>query len=165
VSPAWLFAAGFARVFQVVSHGAARLQETLADLRAASAYGSEVFARGLTHLVERRVRFDAHVGKMLEEATSAKRPIADVYARVLNDAADSKKMTEALEHAMSRPASRYDSHLRPVDRIAWVSKIAAPAPTEGQDEATEAWSLLGDREAVARRMTDEVQRNGYRRRR
>jgi hypothetical protein len=38
-NPAWWFATGFYRIFLRVSQGAARLQEILADRRAAEAYG------------------------------------------------------------------------------------------------------------------------------
>jgi len=49
-NPAWLFLTGFNRVFLRISQGASRLQETLADRWAASAYGARYFEQGLRHL-------------------------------------------------------------------------------------------------------------------
>jgi Zn-dependent protease with chaperone function len=156
LNPAWWFVKGFHSVFLRVSQGASRLQEVLADRWAAFAYGSEAFVRGLTHVVARSVRFDAHIAATLGEVVPAKQPLANVYAFVPKEVVDPKKVEQAVEKAMSRPSSPYDSHPRPVDRIAWVTKIAAEAPAETADDAEGAWSLLSGREAIEKRMTDEV---------
>jgi len=156
LNPAWWFVKGFHSVFLRVSQGASRLQEMLADRWAAFAYGSEAFARGLTHVVARSVRFDAHIAATLGEVVPAKQPLANVYAFVPKEAVDSKKVEEAVEKAMGRPASPYDSHPRPVDRIAWVTKIAAAGPAESPEDLEEAWSLLAERESIEKQMTDEV---------
>src|SRR5262249_11172001 len=70
-NPAWLFVNGFHRVFLRVSQGASRLQEILADRWAVNAYGSQAFARGLRHVIERTVRFDAHANAALREVIEA----------------------------------------------------------------------------------------------
>jgi Zn-dependent protease with chaperone function len=156
LNPAWWFLKGFHAAFLRVSQGASRLQEVLADRWAAFAYGSEAFTRGLTHVVGRSVRFDAHVAATLGEVVPAQQPLANVYAFVPKIGADPKKVEEAMEKAMSGPASPYDSHPRPVDRIAWVTKLAAAGPPETDEDAGEAWGLLVQREALEKRMTDEV---------
>ena len=55
-NPAWLFVKGFNRVFLLISQGATRLQEVLADRWAALSYGSRAFEEGLRHVVARAVR-------------------------------------------------------------------------------------------------------------
>jgi hypothetical protein len=63
---------------------------------------------------------------------------------------------DAIEQAMSRPASPYDSHPRPADRIAWVTKLAAAGPPESTGDVEDAWTLLSQREVIEKQMTDEV---------
>jgi Zn-dependent protease with chaperone function len=156
LNPAWWFVRGFNRVFHGVSQGATRLQEILADRWAAFAYGSEAFARGLTHVVSRSVRFDAHLAATLQEVVPAKQAVANFYAFVPKKDLEPKKIEDAVEQAMSRPASPYDSHPRPVDRIEWVTRIAADGAPATEDDALDAWSILSDREAIEKRMSDEL---------
>ena len=47
-------------------------------------------------------------------------------------------------------------HPRPADRIAWVTKLAAAGPPESEEDIAEAWGLLSEREAIEKKMTDEV---------
>ena len=82
LNPAWWFVNGFYSIFLRVSQGASRLQEVLADRWAAFAYGSEAFAHGLRHVVERSVRFDAHLRATLDEIVPKKEPLTNVYAFV-----------------------------------------------------------------------------------
>jgi Zn-dependent protease with chaperone function len=156
LNPAWWFVKGFHAVFLRVSQGASRLQEVLADRWAAFAYGSEAFVRGLKHVVERAVRFDAHIAATLDEVVPSKQPLANVYAFVPKQAVDAMKLDQAVEQAMNRPASPYDSHPSPADRVAWVTRIAAAGAPDGEEDARDAWSLLPNREAIEKRMTDEV---------
>lgn len=156
LSPAWWFVRAFDRVFHRVSRGATRLQEILADRWAAFAYGSESFCSGLRHVVAQSVRFDAHINAALGEIVPSKQPLINVYTFAPSKAVDAKKLDEAIEEAMGRPASPYDSHPPPVDRIAWVTKLAAEGPPATDDDSRDAWSLLESREALERRMTNEV---------
>lgn len=156
LNPAWWFLRGFHSMFLRVSQGASRLQEVLADRWAAFAYGSEAFVRGLEHVVARSLRFDAHVAATLDEVVPAKLPLANMYAFVPKQAIDAKAFDAALSRAMEGPASPYDSHPRPVDRIAWVTKLAAGGPPESEEDVRDAWALVSGREALEKRMTDEV---------
>ncbi len=155
LNPAWWFLRAFHAVFLRVSQGASRLQEVLADRWAAFAYGSDAFARGLEHVVRRAVVFDAHLTATLREAVPAKQALGNIYAFVPKQAIDSKEVERAVHEAMTR-TSPYDSHPRPADRIEWVRRIgAAGAPAEA-DDSDEAWTLLSGREALEKRMTDEL---------
>jgi len=156
LNPAWWFVKGFHSAFLRISQGASRLQEVLADRWAAFAYGSEAFARGLRHVVARSVRFDSHVDASLGEVVAAKQPLANLYAFVPQKAADPSAIDAAVDEAMTRASSPFDSHPRPADRIAWVTRIAAPAPPESSEDNEDAWALLADRTVIEERMTDEV---------
>jgi Zn-dependent protease with chaperone function len=156
LSPAWWFVRAFDRVFHRVSRGATRLQEILADRWAAFAYGSEAFSSGLRHVVAQSVRFDAHINATLGEVVPAKKALVNVYSFVPGKPADPQKVEEAINEAMSKAPSPYDSHPPPVDRIAWVRKLGAVGPPETEEDLRDAWSLLESREDVEKRMTDEV---------
>jgi Zn-dependent protease with chaperone function len=153
LNPAWWFVRGFYVVFLRVSQGASRLQEVLADRWAAYAYGSDAFARGLRHMIDRSVRFDAHLAATLGEVVQKKEPLANVYSFVPTTPVSAEEIDEAVTTAMNRPASPSDSHPRPADRIAWVTKLAAPPQQEAVDDSNEAWALVADREALEERMT------------
>jgi Zn-dependent protease with chaperone function len=156
LNPAWWFVRGFHALFLRVSHGASRLQEVLADRWAASAYGTEAFTSGLEHVVQQTIRFDAHLTATLDEVVAAKQPVANVYTYEPKKGLDAQEVTKAVEKEMSRPGSPYDSHPRPADRIAWVSKLAVAAPTPSADDASSAWTLLASRQAVETRMTEHM---------
>jgi Zn-dependent protease with chaperone function len=156
INPAWWFVRGFYLVFLSVSQGASRLQEILADRWAAFAYGSDPFACGLKHVIERSVRFDAHMSATLDEVVPKKEPVVNVYAFVPEEPVAPEKIEQAIARAMNRPSAPSDSHPPPADRIAWVNKMGVASPADAGDDAGEAWSLLADRESIEQSMTDKV---------
>jgi Zn-dependent protease with chaperone function len=154
VNPAWWFVHGFYSIFVRVSQGASRLQEVLADRWAAFAYGSDAFVAGLRHVIDRSVRFDAHLSATLNEVVPKKVALANVYAFVPSSPVPSAEIEDAVEKLMNRPALASDSHPRPADRIAWVTRLAAPArQDESVNDSLEAWSLFADRAVLEERMT------------
>jgi Zn-dependent protease with chaperone function len=154
-NPAWWFVRGFHRVFLRISEGASRLQEVLADRGAALAYGSAAFASGLRHVVERSVRFDAHLQRTLHEVVERKRPLANIYAY---QPAESTDLTTEVDEHWHREASAYDSHPPPDRRVAWVTALDAPDVVSPDDDEP-VWSLFSDREELEREMTREVREN------
>lgn len=152
-NPAWWFVRGFSKVFVRVSHGASRLQEVLADRRAVEAYGSEAFADGLRHVIERSVRFDHHVGATLKEVIDEKRPLANLYVYAPAAPPDADVVRREIDEVMSHPASPYDSHPAPDERIARARALAVTVAAAA-DAGEPAWSLLGDRDALERQLTD-----------
>ena len=156
LNPAWWFVRGFHALFLRVSQGASRLQEVLADRWAAFAYGSEAFGRGLAHVVDRSVRFSAHMSATLDELIPAKRPVQNLYAFRPEKPIDGAKIEEAVRGAMNRPPSPYDSHPPPADRIAWVQRMAVDPPPESEEDAADAWTLIASRQDIESRMTDVV---------
>ena len=154
-NPAWLFVNGFHRVFLRVSQGASRLQEMLADRWAAVFYGAAAFEEGLRHVVARAVAFDAHVSATLDEVIEGKRPLANLYDYEPGQKPSEQEVGEKIRESLERPASAYDSHPRPVDRIAWVRQVLQRGSVDA-DSGAEAWSLFRDREKIERLMTDQV---------
>lgn len=157
-NPAWLFVNGFHRLFLRVSQGASRLQEILADRWAALAYGGANFAAGLRHVVERDLRFDRQAGATLKACVEGGAPLRNLYASAAGQALDEAEVQRALEEALSAEPSPYDSHPRPADRMAWVGDVPS-AHGRGLDDGAPAWSLFADREALERRLTEEVRAN------
>jgi hypothetical protein len=157
INPAWWFVRGFYAIFVRVSQGASRLQEVLADRWAAFAYGSDAFVAGLRHVIDRSVRFDAHLAATLGEVVPKNAALANVYAFVPASPVPGAQIEDEVEKLMNRPASASDSHPRPADRIAWVTKLAAPPRQDAaESDSLEAWSLFADRAALEERMTSVV---------
>ncbi len=154
-NPAWWFVSGFHRVFLRVSQGASRLQEILADRRAVHAFGGDAFERGLRHVIGRSVRFDRHVSATLNEVVPAKAALANLYEHSPAKAVDEGEVETEVRQALERPASPYDSHPRPVERIerARAIHVSVEVSIDGDQPA---WSLLRDRAATERAMTAEV---------
>jgi tetratricopeptide (TPR) repeat protein len=156
-NPAWLFVNGFNKVFLRISEGASRLQEVLADRWAAFSYGADAFERGLRHVVERSVRFDAHVGVTLKEVVDGQVPLANLYT--YTPAAATDDLTSAIEASLNREASAYDSHPSPAERFALVHALPAVAADAHEDDGAQAWSLFSDPSELQRAMTNQVREN------
>jgi Zn-dependent protease with chaperone function len=158
LNPAWWFVRGFGRAYFGISQGASRLQETLADRWAAFAYGSAAFAEGLRHVVERDVRFSAHVEATLDEVVKQKLALPNLYAFVPATPKDGSTVDSAITKALEKIPTPYDSHPRPADRIALVMSLAVaePAPAGEGEEDEDVWALFADRSAVEGEMTAEV---------
>jgi Zn-dependent protease with chaperone function len=154
-NPAWWFARGFYLLFLRISQGASRLQEILADRRAAEAYGGEAFAQGLRHVVDRSVHFGPRVEAEVNRAVKSKAPLENLW--VASNLSSTDIGTE-LEKAMNREPSPYDSHPAPRDRIRWVERTLANHEDTESAEGT-AWDLFVDRKHQEREMTLLVYQN------
>jgi Zn-dependent protease with chaperone function len=152
-NPAWLFLRAFHKVFLIVSQGASRLQEVLADRWAVRAYGSEAFERGFRHVIRRSALFDAHADATLNEVVKEKLPLLNLYTYKPKD---KKDVDDAIQEALDAEPSPYDSHPSPRDRLARAAALAVPAPEPGPDDASPAWTLFADRRWIEEQMTDEV---------
>lgn len=161
-NPAWLFVNAFHRVFLIISHGASRLQEVLADRWAAFAYGGEAFVGGLKHVVERSVRFDAHVSATIGEVVDRRVPLTNLYTYEPSEPVDPTEVDAAIEAAMNEQSSHYDSHPAPRERIELVRALAASDPDEPTaGEGDDAWALLEDTETVELMLTAQVRTNVF----
>jgi len=155
-NPAWLFLRGFHRVFLVVSQGASRLQEMLADRWAIFAYGSEAFASGLRHVVEKAVHHDVHTQATLKEVIEQKLPLANLYAYVPHTEGAQEAEAKGVEYALAAKATAFDSHPPPADRMRWALAMNAPNSHPSPDDEAEAWCLFSDRLQIERRLTDGI---------
>lgn len=158
-NPSWLFLRAYHRVYLVVSQGASRLQEVLADRWAVRAYGSEAFIRGFTHVIERSIRFDRHVQLTLREVIEHERPLANLYAHEPGEpkpaGADDPGEEELIRKQMEREPASHDSHPAPRQRLAWAAAMSVDrAPEPGDDLPV--WDLFDERERLEQRMTSEV---------
>ncbi|WP_394836751.1 M48 family metallopeptidase [Pendulispora rubella] len=157
VNPAWWFVRSFHSVFLRISHGASRLQEILADRWAAVIYGSASFERGLRHMIERSMRFEVYADLALKEVLEKQVPLANFYTYALEAAVSEMDLADDLEEAFMRPASPYDSHPPPHQRIAWVNAlVAAGEPAQPEEEQGDAWAVFRDRTAIEERMTGVI---------
>ena len=156
-NPAWLFVNGFHRVFLRISEGASRLQEVLADRWAVFSYGADAFEAGLRHVVTRGVHFDAHVGATLKEVVDGQLPLTNLYT--YQPAKPGDDVDAAIEEALQRQSSAYDSHPSPAERFALVHALPrhGTAPDVGDDAP--AWSLFDDALELQRAMTAQVRNN------
>ena len=156
-NPAWLFVNGFYRVFLRISQGASRLQEVLADRWAAFTYGSQSFERGLRHVIERSIHFNAFATAALNEVIRKQEPLPNLYA-FRPSKLDTNSIEYQTEEALQAEASPYDSHPCPADRIRWVRALGSGQASSADDDSL-AWSLFGDREAIELRLTGQVRQN------
>jgi Zn-dependent protease with chaperone function len=155
-NPAWLFVNGFHRVFLLISQGASRLQEILADRWAVVTYGAEAFVDGLRHVIDRSIRFDAVVQGAAVEAAEQGRAVANLYLHHPAEPVPEARIEQAVSEALNAEPSPYDSHPSPRDRFSWARAIEAPAaPPEAGDELP-AWSLFDHRESLELEMTGQV---------
>lgn len=156
-NPAWLFVNGFHRVFLRISEGASRLQEVLADRWAVFSYGADAFEAGLRHVVTRGVHFDAHVGATLKEVVDGQLPLTNLYTYQPVQKGDN--IDEAIEQALQRQSSAYDSHPSPAERFALVRALPRHGDAPGDDDALPAWSLFDDAAELQQLMTAQVREN------
>jgi Zn-dependent protease with chaperone function len=154
-NPAWLFVLGFNRVFLRISQGASRLQEVLADRWAAFAYGPDFFEQGLRHVIRRDVLFDAHANATVHEVVQAKGALTNLYAYRPSEVPEAKAVEAAVEVALKREPSPYDSHPSPLDRFRWTRALKATGRPSLED-GEESWTLFRDRETLERKLTETI---------
>jgi Zn-dependent protease with chaperone function len=161
INPAWWFVRGYHRVYLVISQGASRLQEVLADRWAVQAYGTDAFVGGYTHVVERSVRFEHHADASLKEVIEEDRPLPNLYAfQPTRFVAPADAVTREIEEHMTSPPSIYDSHPSAAQRIGLAKELAVVRAPKPDDDAP-IWALFDDRDAIERAMTAEVRENVY----
>jgi Zn-dependent protease with chaperone function len=158
-NPAWLFVNGFNRVFLRISEGASRLQEVLADRWAVFAYGADAFEQGLRHVIERSVRFDAHVGATLKEVVKQKLPLQNLYTYQPAEGAKEPDVAKQIDEALNRKASAYDSHPPAADRFALARALPNRSRRVEPDDDAPAWSLFDNPLELQQAMTTQVRAN------
>jgi Zn-dependent protease with chaperone function len=152
-NPAWHFVRGFHALFLRITLGASRLRETLADQFAATVYGGQAFAGGLTHIVRRSLEFDRNLEVLAGRAQADARPIASLYAAPPMPVGGDANLEAKFQERMNAPGSPYDSHPTPGFRINWVGRLSVATGTRPADADEPAWTLFPNREALEQEMT------------
>lgn len=153
----WNLAFQFLRLydflFRRISHGAVRLQEVLADRRAAHLYGPAAFAQGLRHVIARSVEFDAAVTVELQSAFNAKRSVSNLYALPPLPELSSTDVEHRIADAMSRPTTEDDTHPGPSDRVRLIQRVTH---SDARSDATPVWDLFSNPHQLMTEMTAMV---------
>ena len=177
-NPAWLFINAFHRVYLRVSHGAARLQEVMADRSVAQVFGVNAFVQGLSHIIRRSIEFNLITDMEIHQAKYENRELQNLYSLEVPDTwpdSDKEKVSEqstvdqpqvplpgevvetSFKHSMGTPTSAYDSHPAPEKRIEWVKKLKTTAQIS--DDGKPAWDLLENPTALQELMTKQMHEN------
>lgn len=161
INPVWWFLRGYHRVYLVVSQGASRLQEVLADRWAVQAYGSAAFVAGYRHVIARTVEFERRSQTVLKDVLDLGRALPNLYQyepskAALATAPTAADVQHAIDKALTEEPSLYDSHPAPQQRLAFAEALAVTrAPAPGDDEPI--WSLFsGGRDELERLMTARI---------
>lgn len=141
-------------LFRRISHGATRLQEVLADRVAAQAFGAAAFEGGLKHVIRASVDFSARAEVELSAATTARRPLRNLYDDSV--AAPTSIVEKNFAESINRPTTDDDTHPGPNDRFRLVQRVPF---TPSEPLAGDVWDLFSDREGVLREMMETVQKN------
>jgi Zn-dependent protease with chaperone function/tetratricopeptide (TPR) repeat protein len=154
-NPAWLFVTGYWQLFLRISQGASRLQEVLADRWATYTYGAENFVRGLRHVVRASIEFSEHVESTVSELAKSKAPLANLYRYEPSPPATGQRpLDELVEEALNRPASPFDSHPPPQERMALVRALRTEQASAARpDDETRAWDLFENQAKVEEQLT------------
>jgi Zn-dependent protease with chaperone function len=143
------------RIFTRISHGAGRLQEALADRRAAFHYGAPAFEEGLSHVVRRQIEFQQIIDKEVRAAVESNRALVNLYDISRAEGKDQPgSIEEAFDKAINRPTSDTDTHPSPAERFRLARRVIS------NQEATATglvWDLFSDREKLTREMSSMVQ--------
>jgi Zn-dependent protease with chaperone function len=142
------------RIFTRISHGAGRLQEALADRRAAYHFGAQAFEEGLSHVVRRQIEFERLVNKEVQAAVESNRALVNLYELSGADGKDQPgSIEDAFDKAINRPTSDTDTHPSPVERFRLARRVISneEASAEGW-----VWDMFADREKLTREMSAMV---------
>ncbi|HEX8179233.1 MAG TPA: M48 family metalloprotease [Pyrinomonadaceae bacterium] len=142
------------KIFTIISHGASRLQEVLADRLAVYHYGAAAFKDGLTHVIRREIGFDHAVRLELANAQSDRRALVNLY-ELAEPAGPNQQRTIEEEFAamLSRATDETDTHPSPTERFRLISRINA---REVPAAPGEVWELFADRAALTTEMSNAV---------
>jgi Zn-dependent protease with chaperone function len=155
-NPLWWFLAAFDRVFSRITLGASRLQELLADVNAAQAFGVSNFTEGLEHTIRQSIVFSTQVSKEIELSQREGRRIQNVYTlQPPDDEHQLREIEQKFIDVMERSVSPDDSHPPARDRIALLQRLGAETPVERNSEPV--WDLLDNAGELQDEMTDLYQ--------
>lgn len=142
------------KIFTIISHGAGRLQEVLADRLAAYHYGAQAFTEGLSHVVRRQIGFELLAQQEINSALKARRALVNLYE--LPDPTETQQqrtIEEQFNQAINRPTTETDTHPSPAERFRLISRVVARNAPEATGEV---WTLFADRTALTAELSASV---------
>jgi Zn-dependent protease with chaperone function len=156
-NPVWLFVLGFQRIFLLITLGASRLQEILADRYAAIAYGGQNFIEGLQSVIRQGIAFPLQADYEIRRSFELNRTIFNLYDLPFEERLQGE-LEKQVEEAMARTTSQYDSHPAAKERIELIERLHVPYSAI-QDNRLPALRLFPNPEELQRELTAEVMKN------
>jgi Zn-dependent protease with chaperone function len=142
------------KIFTRISHGAGRLQEALADRRAAYHFGAGAFEEGLSHVVRRQIEFERLVDKEINSAVEAGRPLLNLYELTQAEGQNQHKIVdEKFQEAINRKTLETDTHPSPIDRFVLARRVRSK---DVPSAVGSVWDLFTNRETLTREMSSLV---------
>ncbi len=138
----------YGNFFLGVTQAISRAQEFTADQLAAMVIGAQSLIEGLKKIHALAPAYDAYWQQEASPVLNSgfRAPLAGGFDRFLRSTRIEQEVDEALKHALTAEADRYDSHPPLGERISAVERIAEEAPTV-PDDSRRAIALLGDVDA------------------
>ena len=154
-NPGWWYVSVYTRVFLLVTMGASRLHEILADRAAAATCSAEDFTSVLRHITRQDYTFSTQVRTEMRLAKEEGRPVANLYSLPpIEDGAPATDLEARIASAMERPASRFDTHLPTGERIELLQDLGGSEVSS--DRSGSVWELFTSPEGLQHEMTEVV---------
>jgi Zn-dependent protease with chaperone function len=148
-NPVWLFINGYYRIFLLITQGASRLQEILADRYAAIQYGVRNMKSGLEHVIRQNLLFEAQANEEIHQAILANRSLQNLYTLPIGESLP--RVEEAFSKIMQEHTSAYASHPSPRDRLGFIERVHNSGLV--QEDCRPVWDLLGSMTDLQNEMT------------
>ncbi|HSN25953.1 MAG TPA: M48 family metallopeptidase, partial [Kofleriaceae bacterium] len=153
LNPAWWILRAFTHLYLVVSRGASRVQETLADRWAIRAYGSEAFVAAHRHIAARSVEMRVDLDQTIKDVVENHWSLPNFYQYAVERTVTQAQLDAAVAKLLDRAPERFDTHPSTRQRIALAEKLATTPERTSPDDATPVWDLFTDPEQIERTMT------------
>ena len=115
---------------------------------------------GLKHVVRQALTFDLQVNAEVNQSVQQGSRLNNLYTLPAPPEGEAKqKLEEAVQQALERPSSAYDTHPSPVERFRLLEQLAAPERAFGFDDERPAMELLPNAAQLQQEMTARVQAN------
>jgi Zn-dependent protease with chaperone function len=153
LNPAWWILRAFTHLYLVVSRGASRVQETLADRWAIRAYGSEAFVAAHRHIATRAVEMGVDLDQTIKDVVENQWSLPNFYQYAVERTVSQAALDKAVAQRLDRTPDRFDTHPSTRQRIELAEKLAMAAERTSPDDAAPVWDLFTDPDQIERTMT------------
>ena len=110
LNPAWWILRAFTHLYLVVSRGASRVQETLADRWAIRAYGSEAFVTAHEHIAVRHVELIVDLDQTIKDITENQWSLPNFYSYAPERTVPQETIDKRVAQRLDRTPERFDTH-------------------------------------------------------